>query len=196
MSVPNHGYDCQTLKYYRTTCSYCCNNVYYFECSCGSKVFLDGNGFQHDCGYLPKTRTSLLKGETLTNLDVVKRLVIFHNRKGQRRTQNLTTADFLQLWMDYLYSLEWFNLCGNCQKPIKTRLANIEHKFFGENTGKAVIKEKISRYGDIAAHYQIVDLNDKSIFNPYYKDRIRYKFVEKYRVINAKCSCSFKEKRK
>ncbi len=196
MSVPTHGYDCQTLKYYKTTCSYCRNNVFYFECSCGSKVFLDGNGFQHDCGNLPKIRTSLAKGETLSNLDVVKRLVVLHNRKGKRRTLTLTPADFHQLWMEYLYSLEWFNLCGSCQKPIKTRAANIEHKFFGENTGKAGIQEKISRYADIAAHYEIVDLKDNSIFNPFCKYRIRYKFVEKYRVTNLKCNCPFKERRK
>src|SRR5688572_4778713 len=100
MSVPSHGYDCQTLKYFRTTCSYCRNNVYYFECSCGSKVFLEGSGFQHDCQNLPKTKVSLSKGEWANNLDEVKRLVFFHNRKGQSRTRKLTPSDFYQFWMD------------------------------------------------------------------------------------------------
>lgn len=60
--VPTHGSDCYRLRSYLTTCQGCGGSVIYFECSCGSSVFLDppheGN---HSCGTNKrKTRALLL----------------------------------------------------------------------------------------------------------------------------------------
>lgn len=40
MAVPNHGSGCVT-KTYPITCKKCNQDVFYFSCSCGSKVFFD-----------------------------------------------------------------------------------------------------------------------------------------------------------
>lgn len=40
MPVPTHRDDCKT-KTFSTSCPDCGNKVYYFSCSCGSKVFFD-----------------------------------------------------------------------------------------------------------------------------------------------------------
>jgi hypothetical protein len=51
MSVPNHSPDCYT-KTYPTSCPYCGQEVFFFACSCGSKIFFDGLGDpwpQHHC---------------------------------------------------------------------------------------------------------------------------------------------------
>lgn len=49
--VPTHGPGCYRVRSYYTACQRCDESVIYFECSCGSKVFLDppdqGN---HSCG--------------------------------------------------------------------------------------------------------------------------------------------------
>lgn len=49
--VPTHGSDCYRTRSYLTICFNCRSAVIFFECSCGSKVFLDppreGN---HSCG--------------------------------------------------------------------------------------------------------------------------------------------------
>jgi hypothetical protein len=42
MPVPNHRENCQTIMYY-TRCPFCRKKVYYFACSCGSKVFFELN---------------------------------------------------------------------------------------------------------------------------------------------------------
>jgi hypothetical protein len=42
MPVPTHRADCQT-RLWETTCHYCGDVVYFFSCSCGSKVFFDLN---------------------------------------------------------------------------------------------------------------------------------------------------------
>lgn len=47
--VPTHGPNCQKVDSKRTTCQRCWNPVIYFECSCGSRVFLDPGGGEHNC---------------------------------------------------------------------------------------------------------------------------------------------------
>ncbi len=42
MSVPTHGDSCQT-RMWLTRCPDCNDLVYFFSCSCGSKVFFDLN---------------------------------------------------------------------------------------------------------------------------------------------------------
>lgn len=51
MSVPRHGLDCRTLTF-PTKCSNCGDEVFFFSCTCGSRVFFDELGWpwpEHDC---------------------------------------------------------------------------------------------------------------------------------------------------
>jgi len=49
--VPTHGPWCQKVQSYGTRCSSCRAAVIYFECTCGSRVFLSpGGGGEHACG--------------------------------------------------------------------------------------------------------------------------------------------------
>ena len=53
MSVPRHGVDCRT-RTFPTKCSNCGDDVFYFSCTCGSRVFFDELGWpwsEHDCGF-------------------------------------------------------------------------------------------------------------------------------------------------
>lgn len=54
MPVPNHGPTCQTLTY-PTRCSRCGESVFYFQCTCGSKVYFDDleDFARHDCANTP-----------------------------------------------------------------------------------------------------------------------------------------------
>ena len=48
--VPTHGPDCAKKRSFPTTCQRCGQSIIYFECSCGSKVFLDPpDQGVHDC---------------------------------------------------------------------------------------------------------------------------------------------------
>ena len=44
MPVPTHRGDCET-RIWRTYCPDCHKRVWFFSCTCGSKVFFDGKGF-------------------------------------------------------------------------------------------------------------------------------------------------------
>jgi hypothetical protein len=44
MSVPTHREDCQT-RTWKTTCPDCKKPVWFFSCTCGSKVFFDAKGY-------------------------------------------------------------------------------------------------------------------------------------------------------
>lgn len=53
MSVPSHGVNCRT-RTFPTKCKGCGDKVYYFACSCGSKVFFDELGWpwnEHCCDF-------------------------------------------------------------------------------------------------------------------------------------------------
>ena len=53
MSVPRHGVDCRT-RTFPTKCSNCGDDVFFFSCTCGSRVFFDELGWpwpEHDCGF-------------------------------------------------------------------------------------------------------------------------------------------------
>jgi hypothetical protein len=56
MSVPSHGYKCRRVCCYPTQCPSCDTNVFYYQCSCGSKVFFEtlGDWEVHEC--LPTTK--------------------------------------------------------------------------------------------------------------------------------------------
>lgn len=44
MPVPTHRADCQTMIW-KTTCPDCKKQVWYFSCTCGSRVFFDNKGY-------------------------------------------------------------------------------------------------------------------------------------------------------
>lgn len=50
-AVPTHPYHCRKVRSYPTTCEHCGKRVIYFECTCGSKIFLEENRGEepHDC---------------------------------------------------------------------------------------------------------------------------------------------------
>lgn len=53
MSIPQHGEHCRTLTF-RTKCKRCGDEVFFFSCTCGSKVFFDKLGppwHEHDCKF-------------------------------------------------------------------------------------------------------------------------------------------------
>ena len=43
MSIPTHSINCYT-KAYQTTCQDCNQSIWFFSCTCGSKVFFDDLG--------------------------------------------------------------------------------------------------------------------------------------------------------
>ena len=50
---PNHGSDCRTDKCFWFTCNRCSSQVFFYSCTCGSRVVFDepgGNWPQHNCG--------------------------------------------------------------------------------------------------------------------------------------------------
>lgn len=52
MPPPTHPRSCVTLTCYETRCPECEETVYYFSCTCGSKVFFDTlfpDWWQHEC---------------------------------------------------------------------------------------------------------------------------------------------------
>ena len=53
MSVPGHGVVCRTHTF-PTRCSNCGDEVFFFSCTCGSRVFFDELGWpwlEHDCAF-------------------------------------------------------------------------------------------------------------------------------------------------
>ena len=51
--VPSHGSSCRRVRSFLLKCRYCGQPIVYFECSCGSKVFLDPprEGEHHCAGF-------------------------------------------------------------------------------------------------------------------------------------------------
>jgi hypothetical protein len=57
--VPTHGPGCRRVRSYPSRCPTCGSDVVYYECSCGSKVFLvPGYGGNHECGRARQTSAS------------------------------------------------------------------------------------------------------------------------------------------
>ena len=69
MSVPMHGVNCTTCTF-PTKCKNCGDNVFFFSCSCGSRVFFDELGQpwpEHDCGF-SRSDDRWARGRPRTNL--------------------------------------------------------------------------------------------------------------------------------
>ena len=79
--IPTHGIYCYT-KTYPTNCPTCSQNVFYFSCSCGSKVFFDDLGSPWPIHYCKKLEIvnaiTLFKGsEYLTDIEIRRRIMEF-----------------------------------------------------------------------------------------------------------------------
>lgn len=69
MSVPRHGVGCST-RTFPTKCSRCGDDVFFFSCTCGSKVFFDELGWpwpEHNCEFSSSDRR-WAKGRPKTKL--------------------------------------------------------------------------------------------------------------------------------
>ena len=58
MSVPRHGVDCRTHTF-PTKCGNCRDDVFFFSCTCGSRVFFDelgGPWLEHECAFSASDR--------------------------------------------------------------------------------------------------------------------------------------------
>ena len=69
MSVPRHRVDCLT-RTFPTKCSKCGDDVFFFSCTCGSRVFFDELGWpwpEHDCRFSRSDRR-WAKGRPRTKL--------------------------------------------------------------------------------------------------------------------------------
>lgn len=85
MTVPTHSLDCKTLLW-KTTCPDCAESVWFFSCSCGSKVFFDrpgGSWPRHDERCIPYLLT-VLRAEGLSTAAVRARISEAAARRGQR----------------------------------------------------------------------------------------------------------------
>jgi len=96
-----------------------------------------------------------------------------YNHKHLRRNQ----SPLIQADLAYRLSLGNFGLCGNCEKPINTKVSKI-------NSGVELDKltPKTVEYADIPAHYRVVKDEKNS-------KKVRYILIPKTRVFNQKCMC-------
>src|SRR5258708_2207924 len=82
MPPPTHPPSCRTLPCYRTKCSKCGEEIRYFSCTCGSKVFFDTlfpDWWQHKCVEYEKQTVRQRK---------LKPLVVECSRCGSRVSPN------------------------------------------------------------------------------------------------------------
>lgn len=52
MPVPTHRPDCHTEKYFKTKCQFCGKQIFFWSCTCGSRLFFetrDPDWIKHDC---------------------------------------------------------------------------------------------------------------------------------------------------
>lgn len=86
MSVPTHGYSCRKVRCYKTSCQYCSSKVYYYECTCGSKVFFDslGDWQLHACPKLEQQTRERLRQESS---------FIIEKLSGKKSQSNLSNSD-------------------------------------------------------------------------------------------------------
>lgn len=103
MAVPNHGSSCRQIKCYCTVCPDCGVDVFYWECSCGSKVFFEsiGNDWpKHQCLPLENAPIDLDSSYVIVALYNVhnkmqvvtqansRRSARWHYRKAYKRFEN------------------------------------------------------------------------------------------------------------
>jgi len=122
----------------------------------------------------------------------------------ETRTNRIQCADFVQAynhvrrrkrnlarlyWREYRLSLEWFNICRECDSPIKTKKsAHVKVVARRDNPKKFDYISATEEYADIPEHYEVAINSD----NP---DKLHYKLVPQQRIFNVKCGCYSRETR-
>ena len=88
MSVPTHGYGCQTVRCYKTKCKQCQREVFYYECSCRSKVFFNslGDWEKHKCRRRSRSGSFVSVDNTRLSKTIRKRLL----QESQKLMSKLT----------------------------------------------------------------------------------------------------------
>jgi hypothetical protein len=85
MSVPTHSEECQS-KAFKTLCFDCGQEVYFFMCSCGSKVLFDSLGHPwpiHSCEESQvRIAVSLLEHSSLLTHDEIYAKILLHSNKS------------------------------------------------------------------------------------------------------------------
>lgn len=97
-----------------------------------------------------------------------------HSRKNKRNPHFLREAN-----RDYLLSLEMFNLCRNCQRPIRVKTAKIRRD--------ATVKYQSVHYAEIPEHFEVYHDGE---------DKVKMRLVPTHTVENVRCECPMREQRK
>jgi hypothetical protein len=95
VSIPTHGYGCRKICCYPTSCPSCGGNVFYYQCSCGSKVFFDTLGEWEVHGCRPAKNAGpgddLFQGRRLSRRTKKRILRESYERKGRPFAQKPAT---------------------------------------------------------------------------------------------------------
>ncbi|MBK8464537.1 MAG: hypothetical protein IPL32_01785 [Chloracidobacterium sp.] len=196
MSVPTHHYSCSTVKFYELTCRDCGDQVFFFQCTCGSKVLLDNDNRGHQCVNnvkqksgndldrrhieISKSEMTALKNRSKGSLDwakangvLARRVILAHNHPDSRKSTKISVG---KAWDEYFHSLIDCNLCPFCFNPIKL-----------------ISKERVPKSNSCAAvvpeHFLVVTEDDKPICNKNYSKKVKFVFVPRKTVFDQKCRC-------
>ncbi len=87
MSVPTHGPDCIS-KAYKTRCPDCGNDVFFFTCNCGTKIFFDDLGYpwpEHHCRQreIRDAIHLIRQSERLTDDEIFRRIEEYGKKHGR-----------------------------------------------------------------------------------------------------------------
>jgi hypothetical protein len=200
MAVPTHGDSCAIVKFYETKCRRCENNVYYYQCTCGSKVFLDTPQVEHGCSNsarqnrnAPNRRREILRHVALTKSEInallrksntetdwsksngifARRVVLKHNNPDDT---SLIRKPLKLLWQEYFESLTTLNLCPICFKPIRL----INRKRVPKNNACAAV---------VDAHFLVTTLEGKAVRNQKYTGKLDYRHFPRQTIFDQRCRC-------
>jgi hypothetical protein len=98
MPIPTHSLSC-TTRAFKTNCPHCKETVFYFSCSCGSKVFFNELGYpweKHDCEeYRYIKQVALIKNiDRLSTEEIYK--IILQNDKANGKEMEQKVWDFIE----------------------------------------------------------------------------------------------------
>lgn len=84
MSVPTHDITCIS-KAFQTRCPSCGETVWFFSCSCGSKIYFDQLGYPwepHECReFRLKREVSLIQNAERLSSDEIYQMIMAHERR-------------------------------------------------------------------------------------------------------------------
>ncbi len=129
-----------------------------------------------------------------TNETLARILVVNYNHKHRRKN---SAAYLSQCQSDYLDSLENFNLCNNCQKPIKVKKALLTLTGDGERQAKhggQVIKSREKNNRLFHSHFDYT--SGELIGEVIYKYSRTQGLVQIYAEVNAHTEVYFDERQK